>query len=602
MSATGRPYSRHMNRFGRSDEALQGVLAFERWDRMALANIRKVLERHGFSSKAILDGVSDSAAVLLQEPHLLPKLQRIGSLQKSSLQPTTPPGPWTKVESRTFVMEPSLECPLKSLELPRSVGTFTERAASFKLPLSKYTRADDMVDIVESQGYIHVLSDSVADGMRLYSVDTDKWECTQRSLGISAARWMHTDAPSAEVVVNGRRPRSRNKPQLMVVDQKVLVWNPAAGILVAMPEHNRNRGVVHRLFVSKPDSFIAVAAGDGRSLKLIGTREMYEVDISQDSARLRLLLRSPETLAHITNIASGGSAIVVTAQNGRGMQIDARGASRLAFPVAPVVYDFANSVYQSADPTGAFFYRVEVDGSIWECPGEASRAGFTLSSVVGRSGTILNCRVGELEIVDTVQPASVRHLPLRECAVQCITEMKEGRQLAILYTDGWIDVIEILREQLAVAEKEYRQLRSLPTREDHRTASGQPKHGKEDDAPHVGGNTFAGGTGGADTAGLGGVGGPYRLDKGHPVHQVSDEVKASISPEAAEAARKMGQEALRKRLEEIRMSEADWQRYREIVDGVADEIAQLRRVLHTADSRLRERKWLAGTEGELDEE
>lgn len=42
-------------------------------------------------------------------------------------------------------------------------------------------------------------------------------------------------------------------------------------------------------------------------------------------------------------------------------------------------------------------------------------------------------------------------------------------------------------------------------------------------------------------------------------------MKASISPEAAEAARKMGQEALRKRLEEIRMSEADWQRYREIV-------------------------------------
>jgi hypothetical protein len=29
--------------------------------------------------------------------------------------------------------------------------------------------------------------------------------------------------------------------------------------------------------------------------------------------------------------------------------------------------------------------------------------------------------------------------------------------------------------------------------------------------PHVGGNTWAGGTGGRDTAGLGGKGGPYRL-------------------------------------------------------------------------------------------
>ena len=37
----------------------------------------------------------------------------------------------------------------------------------------------------------------------------------------------------------------------------------------------------------------------------------------------------------------------------------------------------------------------------------------------------------------------------------------------------------------------------------------------------VGGSTWAGGTGGSNTAGLGGRGGPYRLDKGHAVHQVS---------------------------------------------------------------------------------
>ena len=44
----------------------------------------------------------------------------------------------------------------------------------------------------------------------------------------------------------------------------------------------------------------------------------------------------------------------------------------------------------------------------------------------------------------------------------------------------------------------------------------EPKHGKidGDNAPHVGGNTWAGGTGGRDTAGLGGKGGPYRLDAG----------------------------------------------------------------------------------------
>ena len=43
-----------------------------------------------------------------------------------------------------------------------------------------------------------------------------------------------------------------------------------------------------------------------------------------------------------------------------------------------------------------------------------------------------------------------------------------------------------------------------------------PKVGKWDDNndPHVGGNQWAGGTGGSDTAGLGGRGGPYRLDRG----------------------------------------------------------------------------------------
>jgi len=56
---------------------------------------------------------------------------------------------------------------------------------------------------------------------------------------------------------------------------------------------------------------------------------------------------------------------------------------------------------------------------------------------------------------------------------------------------------------------------------------GGPKHGKEDPTgnPHVGGNTWAGGSGGRDTAGMGGVGGPYRLDSGNPVFQVCSRVE-----------------------------------------------------------------------------
>jgi hypothetical protein len=50
----------------------------------------------------------------------------------------------------------------------------------------------------------------------------------------------------------------------------------------------------------------------------------------------------------------------------------------------------------------------------------------------------------------------------------------------------------------------------------------EPKEGKDDpdNKPHVGGNTWRGGTGGRDTAGMGGRGGYMRLFKGHDIHQV----------------------------------------------------------------------------------
>ncbi|KAJ3592119.1 hypothetical protein NHX12_007248, partial [Muraenolepis orangiensis] len=70
-----------------------------------------------------------------------------------------------------------------------------------------------------------------------------------------------------------------------------------------------------------------------------------------------------------------------------------------------------------------------------------------------------------------------------------------------------------------------------------------PKHGKID--------------GGRDTAGLGGKGGPYRLDAGHKVHQVSQAEKDGVPEEVRRAAREMGEKAFKERLKEINMSEYD---------------------------------------------
>ncbi|CAG9772643.1 unnamed protein product [Ceutorhynchus assimilis] len=131
-----------------------------------------------------------------------------------------------------------------------------------------------------------------------------------------------------------------------------------------------------------------------------------------------------------------------------------------------------------------------------------------------------------------------------------------------------------------------------------------PKHGKEDpkNEPHVGGNTWAGGTGGRDTAGLGGKGGPYRLDKGHKVHQLSDEEKANIPEHVAKAAREMNRRAFAEKLKEIGMSGYDHNVYAQFSDPVARQVQSLRVILGNLQAKNKERNWYRHqTSGELDD-
>lgn len=54
-------------------------------------------------------------------------------------------------------------------------------------------------------------------------------------------------------------------------------------------------------------------------------------------------------------------------------------------------------------------------------------------------------------------------------------------------------------------------------------------------------------SGGRDTAGLGGKGGPYRLDAGHKVYQVSQAEKDAVPEEVRRAAREMAEKAFKER-------------------------------------------------------
>ncbi|XP_060909628.1 von Willebrand factor A domain-containing protein 8 [Labrus mixtus] len=131
-----------------------------------------------------------------------------------------------------------------------------------------------------------------------------------------------------------------------------------------------------------------------------------------------------------------------------------------------------------------------------------------------------------------------------------------------------------------------------------------PKHGKIDpnNAPHVGGNQWAGGTGGRDTAGLGGKGGPYRLDAGHKVFQVSQAEKDAVPEDVRRAAREMGEKAFKERLREIDMSEYDASTYERFSSAVRRQVQSLRIILDNLQAKGKERQWLKNQAlGDLDD-
>uniref|UniRef100_A0A915KL88 VWFA domain-containing protein n=1 Tax=Romanomermis culicivorax TaxID=13658 RepID=A0A915KL88_ROMCU len=133
----------------------------------------------------------------------------------------------------------------------------------------------------------------------------------------------------------------------------------------------------------------------------------------------------------------------------------------------------------------------------------------------------------------------------------------------------------------------------------------EPKHGVTDPtgAPHFGGGTFAGGSGGFNTAGLGGAGGPYRLDLGHKeVHQVSDDVKSRIPEHVRQKAREMARRAYAQRLKEIHMSEHEAELYEKFYARIENYVHRLRVVIESLQAKQNERQWVKHqTSGDLDE-
>ncbi|KAI1792782.1 AAA domain-containing protein [Ganoderma leucocontextum] len=131
-----------------------------------------------------------------------------------------------------------------------------------------------------------------------------------------------------------------------------------------------------------------------------------------------------------------------------------------------------------------------------------------------------------------------------------------------------------------------------------------PKLGKEDpnNEAHTGGNTWAGGTGGRDTAGLGGRGGYMRLFKGHDINQVPDALENDVPDHVKEKAREMARQELARRLEELNMSAGEAKLYGSLLAAVEGHVAQLHDLLENLAAREEERVWVKRqTDGELDD-
>ncbi|KAH9017419.1 hypothetical protein EDB85DRAFT_2202558 [Lactarius pseudohatsudake] len=109
------------------------------------------------------------------------------------------------------------------------------------------------------------------------------------------------------------------------------------------------------------------------------------------------------------------------------------------------------------------------------------------------------------------------------------------------------------------------------------------KHGQEDPSSeaHMGGNTFAGSTGGRDTAGLGGRGGFKHLHKrDHNINQAGCAPRVEDIPESMwEHACLMARKELEVHLAELNMTSAGADSYRALLTAVQAHIAQLHNLL-----------------------
>lgn len=336
-------------------------------------------------------------------------------------------------------------------------------------------------------------------------------------------------------------------------------------------------------------------------LKTMGPRSVLRGQVTlkylSEDAALALGLDKGATFVGLTPVRTYGVSAPRAAHDDNALSV---ASVQLADITGAVVAGGSGGAVGSVSDTG--------DVDLLKLPQASS------SSATGRS-TRYDHHLGQVLTPDgravDVKSATIRHLPASATSPGTRLASSSGSTslTAAVSPNGDVSVFERNYDRLT---KEFESWKSfMDTRagslgappspkeldmwynEPRKEPSGSLKHGKEDpdNTPHVGGNTWAGGTGGTDTAGLGGLVGPYRLDKGHTVHQVDPERKKQVPQHIIDEAKKMGQEALKQRLKEIGMTEEDNRMYNGVLEQVRGPIVQLQNMLSTLKAHDGERTW-----------
>uniref|UniRef100_A0A915CPU8 VWFA domain-containing protein n=1 Tax=Ditylenchus dipsaci TaxID=166011 RepID=A0A915CPU8_9BILA len=100
----------------------------------------------------------------------------------------------------------------------------------------------------------------------------------------------------------------------------------------------------------------------------------------------------------------------------------------------------------------------------------------------------------------------------------------------------------------------------------------------------------------------GGIGGPFRLDAGHDVHQLPNSAKQQVPDHILKKAREISKMEYAKKLKEIDMSEYDADAYNELNNKISKQVKVFKSILDSLEAREHERQWAKHqTSGDLDD-